>query len=157
MPDAYFHYSISNLSKCFRNINYLPEYLLGGILPDLLGRVPCYLTKRDLYWFVAPFHSPIVLVVVCYLISLLFFEEKMRRPVFLNMYAGVFLHVVCDLCQLQFGPRVYYYPFFPFSFRTVQIPVFHHIDQSMYLFPLLVILNIILWRKRRHTRKGGVK
>lgn len=149
MPDAFAHFSVANLCLKQKQIKYLPEFLIGSLLPDLLGRVPCYLTKKDLYWIVAPFHSPLMLAPVCYGIAMLFKNMKERKNIFKYLFSGSLLHVFCDLLQVQFGSRKYYYVLFPFSKRSIQIPLFKHIDDSMYLFPVFLILNGIIFMTRK--------
>jgi hypothetical protein len=149
MPDAFAHFTITNCCLKQKNLKYLPEFLVGGLLPDLLGRVPCYFIKKDLYWELAPFHSPVMLLSVCYGISMFFRDVKERKKVFHYLFSGSMLHVIVDLMQLQFGSRVYYYFFFPFSFRSIQIPLFKHVDDSMYLFPLFLVTDILLYIKRK--------
>lgn len=149
MPDAFAHFTVANCCLKQKQLKYLPEFLIGSLLPDLLGRVPCYFTKKDLYWIVAPFHSPLMLLPICYCIAMLFQDKQERKNIFRYVYSGSLLHVFYDLLQVQFGTRTYYYAFFPVSFRSIQIPFFKHIDDSMYLFPVFLTLNTILYLRRR--------
>lgn len=149
MPDTYTHYSISRILS--RNNAYTVEFLLGSQLPDVFGRIPWYFTKENIYWRTVPTHSVLPIVFICYLITFTFSNEEERFGIFKALLSGSLLHVIIDLMQIQFGSRVYYYVLFPFSKCHFEVPLFKHVDDSLYLIPLFLTINILRLIKKKYN------
>lgn len=150
MPDLLSHYLIAKISTTKIKSKPISLFFVGTILPDLLGRTPFvviadFFERYDCYlgWFLAIFHSPFVLILVCLLISFLF-EETLRRHVFKLLFLGSALHLGLDMLQKTFTPSSGYLWFFPFSFKSFNIPLFWA-DQSIYLIPVLLAIIVFLW------------
>jgi hypothetical protein len=151
MPDLFAHFSSAYLPSRYQRLRQYDALLvLGTVLPDLLARIPIVIFVRwmDLpvvYSFRA-LHSPIAMILVCYMISFLF-ERSTRIKSFYSLAAGSCIHLVLDLMQQQFFEGVYT-PFVPFSLKTVQWGWFHY-NASLLCFPLLLILVIFFWFRER--------
>lgn len=135
MPDLATHVAAAYLLRMpLRISRYSAIFFLGTILPDILTR-PFYILFPDTYWFVYPLHTPYILILVCLLISH-FFENTIRRSVFISLVAGVFLHFSLDLFQKHLIGVNYW--LFPFSDLNIEIPLFWQ-DDSIYVLPFLLI------------------
>ncbi len=117
--------------------------LLGSILPDLVGRIPgiIFPDSNPVGWYQTAVHTPFVLLLLTYIISLLF-PETQRKKVFMFILAGVASHLFLDLFQknLNFG----YLWFFPFSFSSFQIPLIWP-DETIFLIPVFIVFNLIIF------------
>jgi len=147
MPDLFAHFASGYLiSRVSRLRKHTALLVLGVVLPDILTRIPEIILDRLLgipvFHFVIIFHSPFSLLIVSFIISLTF-ELRIRFTAFLLIFLGSFLHVVLDLMQKQFGEGVYM-PYFPFSFETFQLGLFHF-NSSVTLFPIVFIIVLISW------------
>jgi len=129
-----------------------PVFALGVILPDLLSR-PFHILFPSTYWFVVPFHSPLVCLLYCALISLVF-APGLRRICFLALFAGVALHLFLDSFQNQAGP-VYYW-LFPFSWKSGWFGLFWP-EEALFFLPLTIMIALfVAWltRRKRIIRYG---
>ena len=117
--------------------------LIGSILPDLLGRsLGVFIADSSIVgWYQAVIHTPLALLLFIYSFSF-FFPEKERKKVFLFLSLGVASHLFLDLFQKTLG--LGYLWFFPFSFKSFQIPLFWP-DESIFLIPAFAILNLIIF------------
>ena len=105
MPDLFTHaatgYFIGRSLYADHRIGLI---VLGSILPDLLTRVPQIILQRFLELpvshFFAAFHTPVALIISCYLLCFLFAEAQ-RRTSCLLMSFGALCHFVLDLMQEQ--------------------------------------------------------
>ena len=131
MPDLMTHVLTGKFIT--RPRHYRELFFLGLALPDLLGRVPMLLNKNS-YWFINPGHTPIGAVLAGYAISFLF-DSKIRAIVFRNLMLGASLHLFEDMLQRHVTDS--YYWFFPFTWKTFEIPLFWP-DQSLYFIPFLL-------------------
>lgn len=150
MPDLGTHVLATYLaSRCHpKGGTWSALLLLGAILPDVLTR-PLFELFPDAFWFFFPLHTPLVLALVCYALSLLF-EEQTRVKTFVALYAGVLFHLALDL--LQKSATLSYTPLFPFSWATWSAGLFWP-DQSLLLIPVLLLLSGgVVLRSRRLTR-----
>jgi hypothetical protein len=152
MPDLFAHFSSAYLPSRYRNFRQCDALLvLGAVLPDLISRIPILILVRFLdlpvVYFFRALHTPIALILVCYILSFLF-ERSIRFKSFLSLAAGSFLHLVLDLMQRQFFEGVYM-PFVPFSIKTVQWGWFHYND-SLIIFPLLLASVLFFWFRRKN-------
>lgn len=150
MPDLLTHYLTAKIITGKSKTKAISPFFLGVILPDVLSRVP-WIAITNLFerynchleWFLTIFHSPFVLIIACLLISLLF-KETLRKSVFKLLMLGAALHLCLDMLQKNFAPTSGYLWFFPFSFRSFNIPLFWP-DQALYFIPVLMIITIFIW------------
>ena len=112
--------------------------LLGAILPDLLTR-PLYILLPAAFWFVFPFHTPLVLALVCYVLSFIF-EEHLRVKTFVAMYGGALFHIALDL--LQKSVTLAYAPLFPFSWASWSANLFWP-DESLLILSALLVFVLV--------------
>lgn len=138
----------STFSTHLRTIFYV-----GCILPDILTR-PFYIIFPSLYWLVEPFHTPVVLILICALFAL-FFTPNLRKKIFYALVAGVGCHLLVDLFQTNIVDG--YLWFYPFSWETLHIG-FYKPEQSLYLMPILLIIIISIeiiayfkWKRQNLT------
>lgn len=117
--------------------------LIGALLPDLLGRtLGVFISDLSIVgWYQAAIHTPLSLILITYSLSF-FFPQKERRTVFTFLLVGIVSHLFLDLFQKSIGMG--YLWFFPFYFSSFQIPLFWP-DESIFLIPVFVILNLILF------------
>jgi Na+/proline symporter len=125
--------------KRYFRIRYFSIFALGVILPDLLSR-PFHILFPATYWYLVPFHSPIVCVLYCVLISLLF-ERGTRKPVFFCLIAGVSLHLAFDLLQNQMAPH--YFWLFPFSWKSWWVGLFWP-EEALFFLPVTVAVTLVV-------------
>ncbi|MCX6356668.1 MAG: hypothetical protein NT045_02130 [Candidatus Aureabacteria bacterium] len=102
MPDLITHLCSLQVVRQFVRVRHLSVVMLGVILPDIISR-PLHIFFPATYWYMAPLHSPLVCLLYCLLVSLLWAPE-LRRGVFLALLAGVALHLLFDSMQNQLGP-----------------------------------------------------
>lgn len=153
MPDLLSHYLTAKILSTKSGVRPISPFFAGTILPDVLGRVPSIVITNvsekydcNLGWFLAIFHSPFVLFLICFLITL-FFEQALRKRVFKLLMLGVFLHLGLDMFQKTFISGKGYLWFFPFSFKSFSAPLFWP-DQTIYFIPVLLIVFIIIWWRK---------
>ncbi len=139
MPDLVTHVSVAYFLRKPKGISrFTVIFFLGTILPDVLTR-PIYVIFPNTYWFVYPFHTPLVLVLVSLLISY-FFQERIRKAVFITLLLGVLLHLLLDLFQRSlFGTN---YWLFPISDIDIQLGLFWQ-DDSLYAIPFLACIIFV--------------
>jgi len=142
MPDLITHSLFIYPAKKFfpKGILFL---LIGSILPDLLGRsLGVFISDSSMIgWYQTVIHTPLALLLFIYSFSF-FFPEKERKKVFLFLSLGVVSHLFLDLFQKTIG--LGYLWFFPFSFKSFQIPLIWP-DDTIFLIPAFAILNLILF------------
>jgi len=147
MPDLFTHaatgYFIGRSLYADHRIGLI---VLGSILPDLLTRVPQIILQRFLEFpvshFFAAFHTPVALIISCYLLCFLVTEAQ-RKTSCLLMSFGALCHFVLDLMQEQFYQPIYM-PWFPLSFQAMQWSWFH-IHASLLITPVLLVAVLYLW------------
>ena len=147
MPDLFTHaatgYFIGRSLYADHRIGLI---VLGSILPDLLTRVPQIILQRFLELpvahFFAAFHTPVALIISCYLLCFIFAEAQ-RKTSCLLMSFGALCHFVLDLMQEQFYQPIYM-PWFPLSFQAMQWSWFH-IHASLLITPVLLVAVLYLW------------
>lgn len=149
MPDLLTHvlsgYFLSRVVKVW-DVTLL---YVGLILPDMLSR-PLYLLIPGLFWYVKPLHSPLVLILVCLLISYLF-KREIRSEAFVLLFSGACLHLALDF--MQTNTVIYYYWLFPFSFEVYTLGLIWPED-SMIALPFLLAAALIVHiaQKRRSNK-----
>lgn len=136
MPDLITHVCSAQLLRCVSRIGLFPVFALGVILPDLISR-PCHIIFPRTYWYVAPFHSPLVCVLYCALISLIF-VPGIRRACFFSLSAGVGLHLLLDSFQKQMGPM--YYWLFPLSWKSGSLGLFWP-EEALFFLPVTIAIT----------------
>jgi LexA-binding, inner membrane-associated putative hydrolase len=122
---------------------FLVIFLLGSVTPDLLTRPFYFFFKDNLFFYLAPLHTPFGLLLFAVLFSQ-FFQQRFR--VFCYFFSGIILHLIMDLFQIKIYPDGYSW-LFPFSTRTFNIPLFWP-ERSLYFLFLLMILFIIMNYKK---------
>ncbi|MBF0588375.1 MAG: hypothetical protein HQL53_04535 [Magnetococcales bacterium] len=151
MPDLFAHFSSAYLTMPRGgDARKSALFIMGSLLPDLPARAMVIVLGRVFHVeataALGVMHTPIGLLLLCYLLALLF-EATYRRIAFVALMAGAALHLMLDLMQEPFYLGSYT-PWFPFSTRTLHFDLFHYND-SVYLFPLLLILTLAkAWRER---------
>lgn len=143
MPDLITHSLFIYPAKKFFPAGIL-FLLIGSILPDLLGRsLGVFISDSPIVgWYQIVIHTPLALLLFIYSFSF-FFPEKERKKVFLFLSLGTASHLFLDLFQKTIG--LGYLWFFPFSFKSFQIPLIWP-DDTIYLIPILLLLNIIIFK-----------
>ena len=148
MPDLITHCSVAYLFRflvpklLLGNKNKLVLFVLGTILPDLLTR-GLFIFFPFLVTFLLPMHTPFVLIFICYFLCL-FFEEGVRKGVFIALLSGSYLHLFLDFFQIHIGEEEYYW-FFPFSWKSYEIGLFWP-EASVFSIPFWLVLILILER-----------
>ncbi len=146
MPDLATHLLTSFLPPASRQRRL---FLLGGVIwPDLLGRSLTLLFPGNytLYWISTLLHTPLLLLLSTYLLSLITRRNKVEF--FFSWLGGVGLHLAADALQRHYRPA--YFWLFPFSFRSAEIPLFWP-EESVFFIPLLLLFLLLLnyYRKKR--------
>lgn len=147
MPDLVTHFCTACVTARMVRIRFFALFALGVILPDLLSR-PFHILFPALFWYLTPFHSPLVCVLYCALFSL-FLAPGLRLAGFFSLLAGAGLHLLFDLFQVQLCPA--YYWFFPFSWRSFWLGLFWP-EQALFFLPATILLTalICLMTRSRH-------
>ena len=150
MPDLSTHLAVAyGVRQPFPALaRYGPVFYLGAVLPDVLTRA-VYILWPQAFWLVAPLHTPVGLVLVCWLAALLF-EEVWRKGAFLSLLAGVGMHFGLDLLQRHVVSA--YFPFFPLSWVSPGGGLFWP-DDSLYALPFL-LAGIAAWELVRRRKQG---
>jgi hypothetical protein len=153
MPDLFAHFSSAYLPSRYHKLQRYDALLaLGAVLPDLVSRIPIIIFVRwldlPIVYFFRALHTPIGMILVCYLLSFLF-ERSIRFKSFLSLAIGSFLHLVLDLMQQQFFEGIYL-PFIPFSMKAIQWGWFHY-NASLLVFPLLLFPVLFFWFRKKNN------
>ena len=153
MPGLATHVLLNSLiGKILRANRYLLFFIIGGVLPDVLTRIPTMVLEGS-YWYVVPFHTPVISIITCYLISL-FFREPYRISIFLWLYSGTIFHFIPDALQKHLG-RGYSW-LFPFSWESYTFGLFWPED-SLYFLPVLIIIWIVFFVINRNKKSTNQK
>ncbi|MBF0368275.1 MAG: hypothetical protein HQL52_02360 [Magnetococcales bacterium] len=153
MPDLFVHFASGYLVAPKLGLQGRREavFVVGALLPDFLARIPIVVLDEffqlNTLWFFLSFHTPAALLVSCYFLAMLF-PQAQRRDYFGWLFSGALLHQCLDLMQGQFHEGTYML-FFPFSFKTTELRLFHN-DAGIYLFPLLMMA--VVWSHRQRKR-----
>ena len=152
MPDLFFHLTSVAISPKYLERWKISILIQGTLLPDIVGRIPSIIISffgiREHRWIV-PLHTPICLLLLCYIICL-FFQENLRFIIFKLLVLGSAIHVFWDVLQEQFFLSDYYL-FYPISLYAPKIDLFYY-NHSIYLFPFL-FLYIIYYIKNNYLIK----
>ncbi len=153
MPDLITHSAAAYfLSRDKRMAHYRAFFYIGAILPDVLTR-PVYILFPKLFFFTVAIHTPVFMLVAVLFFSE-FFRAEIKRPVALFTLAGVALHFLMDVFQRHLLTG--YYWFFPFSWRSVEIPLFWP-ETPVRFIPLWIALVLgtelmLYWRRGKASR-----
>jgi len=155
MPDLFTHFATGYLLGRTRFVKrYIAALVIGTMLPDVFTRIPGIVLQEFLhlpiYHFFSAFHTPAGLLLICYLLSFAFTQQE-RKLTFFYLFFGAMLHFFIDLMQRQFHEGIYM-PYFPLRFKTIQWGWFD-INASVYLFPLLFVLVIWIWKKGQQNER----
>ena len=151
MPDLITHVlAITPFKRSIRkNFSLI---LLGVLLPDIAGRTlgTIFPNSHFFNWAELALHTPISLLLVIYLLSM-FFPENQRKSVFTSFTLGASFHFALDIFQKN---ATYNTPWlFHFSFSSFRISVLWS-DESIYLIPFLVVLNLVIYRREIFSRSA---
>ena len=97
--------------------------VIGTVFPDILSRSILVLFPHSylLYWIAAALHTPIAIILLAYIISLMFIKPE-RLPVFMSLILGSTLHFAFDMLQRHYVGG--YMWLFPFTFMSFELPLF---------------------------------
>ena len=167
MPDLATHALISfagiriyDITRPTRSLHPATVYLfvLGNVLPDILEKtIPYalyYLYPGTVRYSVSLsfLHTPMMLLLSVYIISLLFIESYRKRT-FALLLTGVSVHLILDLLQGNIC-EIGYMWFFPFSsVRPMVVNVIHD-DGFTPMIPFFIVVVIaieIIQRRVKHA------
>ncbi len=114
-------------------------FVVGTMLPDMLSR-PFYILFPALHWWVMPLHTPVGMVIVCWMLAG-FFQANERRRVFGALAGGVLLHFLLDAPQKHIAAG--YFWLFPFSWTTYEWGLWWSED-SIKIVPWVILFIVIL-------------
>jgi len=149
MPDLMTHFAVAHLARRVRehgDFSVAPMnaalFYLGTLLPDLIAKPASILFSQSrAMWLTMPAHTPAGILLVCYMLAMLYPEEK-RKSYMKCLMAGTALHLALDLLQKHVSQGTYYL-FFPFTWLTWHIPLFWPSDSVLAILPLLILIAII--------------
>ncbi len=147
MPDLLTHALVGYFTT--RPRRYRELFFVGLILPDLLGRLPMVFYKKS-YWFISPGHTPMGILLGAYLMTFLF-EPPIRTVIFRNLLVGASIHIFLDMLQRHLTDA--YFWFFPFTWKTFEIPLFWP-DKSIYAIPFVLVAIGVVYLVRRKLAKS---
>ena len=169
MPELVTHTCVALLARAPSQTRYLPVFVAGSTLPDILSRVPSLLLLKLhglgvpvpelLVYAFTPLHLPAGILLWSLCLSLLFPQQE-RRAVLLNLLAGAALHLALDLMQYHNGTG---YPLlYPFSAEEYEIGLFGSEASVPIALPLAAVTAAIYgglrwWRGRGATHGGGTE
>ncbi len=164
MPGLATHILVNTITgKVLKSGKYLPVFIMGSLLPDVLTRIPSntlqiinklclkllnietYTWTAHISWFMAPFHTPFILFLLCYMLAL-GLRQPIRKPVFGWLWSGVLLHLGLDALQRHIGFA--YYWLFPFSWQSYSQGLFWP-ETPLYSLPLLIVIWLLIVLKKR--------
>lgn len=151
MPDLFTHFAAARLPAAGLRDRRLQALLLAGtFLPDV--------ASKGLYWvaqardtFIAPSHSLLGLLLLCYGAALLL-DLPLRRAGFACLYAGAALHLFLDVLKENVGIGALrpFVPFHPAAVELGWIPT----EDVVYLLPLDLLLLLAAWAVERRLRRA---
>jgi len=140
MPDLMTHSLVAYL---FVRHNHFERFriffYLGSIFPDIFSR-PFYILMPKLYFYTVSIHTP-AFIAVTGLIFIEFFKPEIRSMVRNYLFSGIGLHFFLDM--LQKHQQDGYYWFFPFSWKSFEIPLLWP-EEFLQLLPALLILVLMV-------------
>ena len=156
MPDLFFHLTSVSINPKYLERWKISILIQGTLLPDIVGRIPSLLSSffgiHEHRWIV-PLHTPVCLILFCYLICL-FFHESLRFAIFKLLVLGAGIHLFWDVLQEQFFFSDYYL-FYPISLYAPKIDLFYY-NHSVYLFPLLLLYMLYYINKYYIRKKNDI-
>jgi len=154
MPDLATHLASAYVAGRFVSFRRSAVYFyLGVLLPDLVSR-PLHIVFPSTFWAAQSFHSPAVVFLFSWLISL-FFRFDQRRKIFLALTASSVLHFLFDLTQKHLVAG--YLWFFPFSLNKYSVGWIKPDDFVRYLPLTLLVVTAVYavdaLRRRKLTNR----
>ena len=141
MPDLLTHSLAAYLAGSrVKSIRCVELFLVGTILPDVLTRLPA-IVWGGLYWFTLPLHTPLVLILVCSLLSLMF-PWQIRRTVWILLISGATFHMFLDVLQKSVPGWTGYYWSFPVFWKGSLVGLFYS-EYSLFVIPVLLGLWLV--------------
>ncbi|NOY58612.1 MAG: hypothetical protein GXO75_06730 [Calditrichaeota bacterium] len=151
MPDLITHtaaaYFIMRPGKFAR---FRVAFYVGTILPDILSR-PFYILKPELYRYTIAIHTPVFIVLFCFLFAE-FFNREIRKDVRNFLLLGAALHFFLDLFQRHLLTG--YLWFFPFSYKSFEIGLYWP-ETPLYFIPLWVGIIFVIEGMRYFRQRRG--
>jgi membrane-bound metal-dependent hydrolase YbcI (DUF457 family) len=151
MPDLLTHYASARLPALALRDDRLQALLVAGaFLPDVVSKGLHWVARAPDH-FASPSHSPVGLLLLCYLAALLL-APALRRAGFACLYAGGLLHLALDVLKENVGHGAARL-FLPFDLRSVElgwIPM----EDVVYLLPfdaVVLIAVVLVERSRRRV------
>ena len=152
MPDPLSHVCLAYLvGRGMRLREGLAVFLVGTLLPDLLASGPAAVVGG--YWFWAPAHTPVGVLVWGYAGSLLFRRED-RRWAFLWLASGGWLALGLDALQDHISGG--YMLLFPFYWGEYELHLIHpeaSLSWLPYLLGAVALVELWAWLRRRPLPK----
>lgn len=161
MADLVTHLATALLWKAATKRPHLTSFALGVALPDLVGRAPVSalqslhrhgVTAPDhLVEGIAVLHLPVGFLPVTLALAL-FFEERQRAAVWMNLLGGCCLHLALDLTQRHVGKG--YMLLFPFTDWDFELGWIGS-EATVPYAPFLLPISLALWAWRRPKGEGA--
>ena len=141
MADLLVHYAIGySGGKLLKDRRTRVMFYIGNFLPDLVFKTFLFISNSPT-WYCEPSHSPLILIVICFLIAHLF-EEEIRKGIFWSLLAGSYLHILIDSFKSYMGQGVILWAF-PFSMDRFEFGLYNP-DETIYLMLPAIILIVIV-------------
>jgi hypothetical protein len=155
MPDTFTHIIIPGLFRRYFGATLIPPLvLIGTVIPDYLREF--FIIILPVSWFSATlvFHSlPGIILSSLFFTS--FFNEQIRKTVFISLLLGQTLHLLFDsiLFYQCGGPLYLFLPYWK-SFSFALIPESDWIYIFFFSMVLLVIYSLTLMYQRYRKSHG---
>jgi len=141
MPDLVTHLAGAYFAgKGLRIGRGLVIFSFGALLPDIVSR-PLHIFWPRTFPVAQALHSPAVIFLICWLISL-FFRVDQRKNIFLLLIGGSILHLLMDMLQKHIAGG--YLWFFPFSCQGFSFG-FLSPEGSLSFLPLTLLLVMLVY------------
>lgn len=137
MADLLSHYTVGHIGGKFLKAEDRIFVYIGCVIPDLVYKLFLYGTGSSTL-FCDPSHSPIVLVLISYVLAMLF-EESIRKKALVLILIGSYTHVLLDLGKDYLGSGVV--PLlFPFSLKRVELGLYENHDSIYFMILCLALI-----------------
>ncbi len=161
MADLVTHAASAVLLKSITGWRYPAVFVLGTLAPDIFCRVPAIVFGGIHNNFMAlppvatniwqPLHQPLGMTLLAYFLCM-FFEQPVRKAVFINLLGGMALHLGLDLLQDHHGAG---YPLlFPFSQQGFEFGIIGSEATVFWAIPLAVVAALVCRRRLKPWASG---